>query len=132
MKALCKNYIQEHFEEFIDMATSVCMWSNNPNAENCASIEKALRSFIAEGNQASAALYFMISAYDNHEDTFSEIFAVKELLTANAVSEYHKILESELGSIVEPEYYEYLYTLPLLLCNKYLSDTCTNNEECTE
>lgn len=105
-------FFEEKYSQMKDMILSITIWSDDPDENLCKTMAEGLQILANSGNKKAAALYCATAAYDNNEDTFSEDIAVNLVFTADAVEEYHKLVEDEFYSIVDAEYYDYLYAFP--------------------
>lgn len=129
-------YFQDNFSQLKELILSEALWNSDPNYGICLQISKGLIALANNGDKNAAALYFLITVYDNHADSFSEDVAIRLLVDTDALDVYHNLLEEEIRSIVDDEeLYDYYYSFPAVCLLERIADADdaeSSDEEKTE
>lgn len=129
-KEKAMKYFQDNFSEMKKMICGATIWAEYPDKELFEQIAKGLIALADKGDKNAAGLYCMIAAYSDHAGSFSMDVAVQLLLDSDAVDIYHKLLEEEFYSVVDEDFYDYLYALPAIhLLEKISAEESTNEEK---
>jgi len=116
------SYFQTKFSEVKDIVCYVAMWSETPDKDTCEELGRGLITLANNGEKRAAALYCLITAYNNHAGRFSADIASQLIFDMEAMNVYHELLE-ELEGIVDGDFYDYMYAFPVIHALKELSDS---------
>ena len=105
-----------HFDYIKKSAFPFAIWSDTAvDKDVCKMIARYLTMMADEAkDKNAAALYCLITAYDNHGGTFSPETACRLVFEHDAVDTYLELLEKEFGDIVDECFYEEMKAFPAL------------------
>ena len=123
-------YFQTHFDYIKKSIFDIAVWSDSANYDNCKEIEEALVLLADAGDKNAAAMYCIITAYDNHANSFSPDTACRLVFEHDAVEAYQTLFKKEFFDILDEYHYDYLYGYPAIQLLKSLtSDTAKQTDE---
>ena len=117
------SYFQTQFSDVKDIVCKIAMWADTPDKDTCEELGRGLIKLANNGEKRAAALYCLITAYDNHAGGFSADIASQLIFDMEAMDVYHELLEEELEGIVDADFYDYMYAFPVIHALKELSDS---------